>query len=74
MPMPRLRPFPSGIMLAFRARALDDAIQLDGDELIEARWFTRDDLADLATRNRGNLGRSDSVDRFLLEGRLYQTS
>jgi NAD+ diphosphatase len=37
-------PFPSSLMVGFTADAEDDAIQVDHDELEDARWFTRDDL------------------------------
>jgi NAD+ diphosphatase len=37
-------PFPSSIMLGFRARALTTAIVLGDDELEDCRWFTRDEL------------------------------
>jgi NAD+ diphosphatase len=37
-------PFPSSLMLGFTARAVDEDITIDGDELAEARWFTRDEL------------------------------
>ncbi len=37
-------PFPASIMLGFTAEAEDDAITLDTDELVEARWFTRDEV------------------------------
>ncbi|MBL8643209.1 MAG: NAD(+) diphosphatase [Rhodospirillaceae bacterium] len=37
-------PFPSSIMLGFRARAVSDAISRTDDELEDARWFTRNDL------------------------------
>lgn len=36
-------PFPSGIMIGFRARALTEAIEVDGDELEEAHWLTEGD-------------------------------
>jgi len=38
-------PFPSSLMLGFRAEALDPAIRL-GDELEDARWFQVDALLD----------------------------
>ncbi len=38
-------PFPSSLMLGFHAVALDEAIQRGDDELEDARWFTREDLA-----------------------------
>ncbi|MFL6239592.1 MAG: NAD(+) diphosphatase [Actinomycetes bacterium] len=37
-------PFPSSLMLGFWARATDDVITLDGSELAEARWLTREQL------------------------------
>jgi NAD+ diphosphatase len=37
-------PFPASLMLGFTARAIDDDITIDGSELDEARWFTRDEL------------------------------
>lgn len=43
-------PFPSSLMLAFRARALTTQIRVDGDELEQARWWSREELAlDVAT-------------------------
>ncbi len=38
-------PFPSSLMLAFRARATSTEIRVDGQEMAEARWFTRAELA-----------------------------
>ena len=37
-------PFPASIMLGFTAEAHNDAITIDRDELVEAHWFTRDQL------------------------------
>ncbi|MDT3396973.1 NAD(+) diphosphatase [Streptomyces sp. B1866] len=37
-------PFPSSLMLGFMARATSSAIRVDGDEIHEARWFSRADL------------------------------
>ncbi len=37
-------PFPQSLMLGFVARALDEELQIDNDEIEEARWFTRDEL------------------------------
>jgi NAD+ diphosphatase len=43
-------PFPSSLMLAFTGRALSTAIEVDGDELAQARWWSREELAlDVAT-------------------------
>ncbi len=64
-------PFPAGLMLAFRATALDDKPTVDGDEILDARWFTRAELAEKAAA--GHLGRADSIDRLLLRSWLDQT-
>ncbi|MFC5672779.1 NAD(+) diphosphatase [Streptomyces incanus] len=37
-------PFPSSLMLGFVARATSTEIDVDGDEIHEARWFSRDQL------------------------------
>jgi NAD+ diphosphatase len=57
-------PFPSGLMIGFRATAITEDITVDGEELLEARWFTRPELAQYAADNP--LGRPDSIDRHLL--------
>jgi NAD+ diphosphatase len=38
-------PFPCSLMLGFRATATTTEIQLDGDELEHAAWFSRDEVA-----------------------------
>ncbi len=37
-------PFPSSLMLGFMARATSTDINVDGDEIHEARWFSREEL------------------------------
>ncbi len=37
-------PFPSSLMLAYTARALTTEITVDAEEIVEARWFTREQL------------------------------
>jgi NAD+ diphosphatase len=37
-------PFPSSLMLGFMARATSSKIDVDGDEIHEARWFSREEL------------------------------
>ena len=37
-------PFPSSLMLGFMARATSAVINVDGEEIEEARWFSREDL------------------------------
>jgi NAD+ diphosphatase len=43
-------PFPSSLMLGFTARALDDAVRLDDEEIEDARWFSRSALAEAVRR------------------------
>ncbi|MGW2814958.1 NAD(+) diphosphatase [Streptomyces sp. NPDC001415] len=38
-------PFPSSLMLGFMAKATSSEINVDGEEIHEARWFSREDLA-----------------------------
>jgi len=58
-------PFPSGLMIGFRATAADTAVSVDGTEIQEAHWFTRDELRDYAATT-GWFGRADSIDRMML--------
>jgi NAD+ diphosphatase len=37
-------PFPQSLMLGYVARALDEELHIDHDEIEEARWFSRDEL------------------------------
>ena len=37
-------PFPSSLMLGFMAKATSAEIRVDGEEIHDARWFSRDDL------------------------------
>jgi NAD+ diphosphatase len=64
-------PFPSSIMLGFRARALNLDIVVDGEEIEEAYWFEAEQL-----RRFGEWGddgdyfclpRRDSIARYLVE-------
>ncbi|MBV8931264.1 MAG: NAD(+) diphosphatase [Kutzneria sp.] len=55
-------PFPSGLMLGFRAEAVSDAIEVDGNELVEADWFAAEQV-----RRGGITGRADSIDSYLIE-------
>ncbi|HTQ80414.1 MAG TPA: NAD(+) diphosphatase [Thermoanaerobaculia bacterium] len=43
-------PFPASIMLGFTARATTTEIRLHDEELADARWFERSELADPAAR------------------------
>lgn len=39
-------PFPGGLMLAFTAVTQDETLRLDADEIVEARWLTREEVRD----------------------------
>jgi len=64
-------PFPASLMLGFHAEALSDEIIRNADELEDARWFTRAELAEggagIARRPR-----SDSIARRLIEDWLNE--
>ena len=63
-------PFPSSLMLGFRARARPGAtLVLDDEELEEARWFSRDEVADM--RGLGlRLPFRGTIARALIDGWL----
>ncbi len=60
-------PFPSSIMLGFRARALNTDIKIDGIELMDAGWFTRADLRASHDPEKFRVPRGDSIARRLIE-------
>jgi NAD+ diphosphatase len=62
-------PFPSGLMVGFRACADDSSVRVDGEEILEARWFSRAELTERAASGYP-LGRQDSIDRHLLQSWL----
>jgi NAD+ diphosphatase len=64
-------PFPAGLMVGFRATATDESVSADGNEIQEARWFTRDELRDCANTT-GRFGRADSIDRVMLTAWLAE--
>jgi NAD+ diphosphatase len=64
-------PFPAGLMAGFRATAAGESVTADGQEIVEARWFTRPELAQRAASGR-SFGRVDSIDRHLLQSWLDQ--
>lgn len=64
-------PFPSGLMVGFHAEAASDTIDVDGAELVDARWFTIADLrARISTSGSAGLFRVDSIGKFLIENWL----
>ena len=65
-------PFPAGLMAGFRATAEADTVSVDGQEILDARWFTGAELAERAASGYP-LGRPDSIDRHLLRSWLAET-
>lgn len=58
-------PFPAGLMAGFRAVTAEESVTVDGSEIAEGRWFTREELQEYAEET-GRLGRVDSIDRIML--------
>jgi NAD+ diphosphatase len=48
-------PFPNSLMIGFKARYAGGRIRPDGEEITDARWFTRDELP--AIPSKGSLSR-----------------
>ncbi len=66
-------PFPSSLMLGFRARATTFDVDVGNDELEDAQWFSHREICELANADRENLrlSRSDSIARWLIEDWMY---
>ena len=60
-------PFPSSLMVGYWARALNTRIQVDGEELSEAAWFTRSDIDRAVAAEEIILPPEDSISRRLVE-------
>jgi NAD+ diphosphatase len=61
-------PMPSSLMLGFYARATGFEIEVDADEIVDARWFSRDDLRALVDAGDMALPGNISISRGLIEG------
>lgn len=60
-------PFPCSLMLGYHARATSLEIEVDGAEIVEARWFTRAELAAACDRGDVALPPAVSIARRLIE-------
>lgn len=60
-------PFPSSLMLGYHAWAVDPTVTVDGDEIAEARWFTRDELTAACADGSVGLPPAVSIARRLIE-------
>jgi NAD+ diphosphatase len=56
-------PFPSNLMIGCFAEADTDAIQVDGNEILAARWFDRETVKRLLKRESNEVGlpRGDAI-------------
>ena len=64
-------PFPGSLMLGFRAEAGDGPLAVDHDELEDARWFRREDVARIRTLGL-RLPFRGTIARALIEGWLAE--
>ncbi len=60
-------PLPASLMLGFRGRARSREIRVDGHEIQDARWFTRDDMRREAADGTLVLPGGVSISRSLVE-------
>jgi NAD+ diphosphatase len=60
-------PFPSSLMLGFHGVATSFDITVDGDELEEARWFTKQEITEMTASGDLMLPPSLSISRWLVE-------
>jgi NAD+ diphosphatase len=61
-------PFPCSLMLGFTATVDDpERVRADGEEVLEVRWFTREELAEAAASGQVVLSGQISIARSLIE-------
>ena len=60
-------PFPASLMVGFFARARTTEVDVDGEEISEARWFTREQMFAEAEAGTLLLPRGISISRSLVE-------
>ena len=60
-------PFPSSLMVGFFATAESDAISVDGSEIAEAAWFTRQEIGALVADGSLLLPGPVSISRWLID-------
>ena len=60
-------PFPASLMVGFFAHAETTTVDVDGDEIEDARWFSREEIAALAREGTVVLPGGISISRSLVE-------
>ena len=66
-------PFPSSLMLGFRARALGPELTLDPNEILEAGWYSRDEVRALAGDGPMRIPPQFSISRRLIDDWIDET-
>ncbi|HMS44580.1 MAG TPA: NAD(+) diphosphatase [Alphaproteobacteria bacterium] len=59
-------PFPGALMVGFFAEAQNGDVQVDRHELIEAKWFTIDEVRERLAATSANPFNNDSIEKFLV--------
>ena len=60
-------PFPSSLMVGFFAEARNPELTIDTDEILEARWYTLEEMDEMVKSGDLVLSREDSIARFLIK-------
>lgn len=60
-------PFPASLMVGFFGEAKTHEVRVDGAEIEDARWFTRDEVTDLSKDGGLGLPGTLSISRWLIE-------
>jgi len=60
-------PFPASLMLGFRGRATNAEINVDNDELVDAQWFTPDQVREMAAGGETLPPAGLSISRWLID-------
>jgi NAD+ diphosphatase len=60
-------PLPASLMIGFVCHALDTAIDVDGEEIADARWFTRDELRAATESGEVRIPQGISISSSLIE-------
>jgi len=61
-------PFPTSLMVAFEGHAASERIRVDGNELEDAAWYTRDDVREGIASGRLALPSRKSIARRMIDG------
>lgn len=59
-------PFPSAIMTGFIAQADTSGFSVDGEEIVEAKWYTANEILEKVQRGELELSNEDSIARSLI--------